>query len=116
VLERNSAPQGPVVRIEWTPAELSREAADTLRQVFRAARARNQKEEAEDRKTGRVPGGVPGCSSPDFRVTFRWGDQTESGVLHLDCGWFGGGSQVGALVFSEREKAKLKTALRSTGS
>ena len=64
-----------------------------------------------ERETGQIPGGVPGCISPDFRVTFRNAYGSDSGVLHLTCGWFDGGSHIGLLVFSEEEQAALKSAL-----
>jgi hypothetical protein len=114
-VEKNSAPLGPVVRMEWTPIQLSHENVETLRRVLRSARARGLSEEAEARKTKQVTGGVPGCMSSDFRVTFGETDRTWSGILHLSCGWFRADERdLGApIVFSSREEALLTLALRT---
>jgi len=114
-VESNSAPRGSVVRMEWTPIQLSRKNVDTLRRVLRSARARGLAEETEGRKTKQVSGGVPGCVSQDFRVTFGGGDRAWSGILHLSCGWFQAEEKdLGvAIVFSNREEASLKSALGS---
>ena len=113
--EENSAPRGPVVLIEWTPYQLSLKDVDRLRRVLHSARARGLKEEIESKRTGRVPGGIPGCSSPDFRLTFTHGGESWSGVLHLSCGWLQAQKELGtAIVFSDSEKVTLRSILKAS--
>ena len=110
-VEQNLAQQGPVVAIEWKQTRLSPKGLDTLRRIFRDAVVHRQKGDADRKQTGQIPGGVPGCMSPDFRVTFRAEGESETGTFHLACGRFLGGPNIGLLVFSEEDKAALKSAL-----
>ena len=112
--EENSAPRGRLVAIAWMPVQLSLRDTERLRHVLQAARARGLKEEADSARTGRVPGGVPGCMSPDFRLTFTRAGESWPGVLHLSCGWFQSERDLGAaIVFSDLEQAVLRSVLRS---
>jgi hypothetical protein len=83
----------------------------TLRDLLVVARRRNEAEEAEARRHGQVTGGVPGCVSSDFRVTFELGGTREIAWLHCGPGWLEGPASVGAIVFSKGERDRVNALL-----
>ncbi len=114
VVDRNVTPSGGAVQFQWAPLALSQKEAESLRGILRSALARELKEEAEARKSGQVSGGVPGCMSPDFRVTFRQNSKTWSGILHLSCDWLEIKHGPG-IAFSKQEEAALQSLLKMAG-
>lgn len=55
-----------------------------LVEIVRAAWLREQQQEIENQRTGKIGGGVWGCLSGDFGVRFESRDQRVDFLLHCD--------------------------------
>jgi hypothetical protein len=113
-VEQNAARGSQAVELKWQPVPLDSAALRRVRQILQTARARDIREEAEAERGGQVTGGVPGCISPDYRMTFRSAENSWSGILHLDCGWFQGNQLAGSFRLSSQEVNSLRLLLQAS--
>ena len=114
-IEKRTSPlvQGNEKEWRFSAVTLSPKEIDDVRAILIAALHDNQRSKKEARAEGAISGGVPGCASYDFRVTFRLHERTVPTWLHLGSGWLAGGPEVGDILLSQKKTRRLEGILGS---
>lgn len=97
----------------FEPLVLSPTGRRDLRKLMLEAHERGEREQRQAEREGYATGGVWGFVNFGHRMTFTANDETEQAWIHAtpDAGWIDGDGEVGNIVFTEEESARLWTIL-----